>query len=85
MASLVYAIPLGRLHSLSQGATIVEMLNVLIALNLFRDELAAKSVVIHCDNLAVVLTLNSGRAWDEYLITASYDIDLTVVHILRIV
>ena len=57
---------------------------------MFRYELAAKSVLIHCDNLAVVHTLNSGRAWDEYLgtiarniwlLTASFDIDLTVVHI----
>ena len=89
---MVYPVPLGRLHSLPPNATIVhiEMFNAFEALNLFKDNLAAKSVVIHCDNLAVVHTLNSGQAWDEYLgtiarniwlLNASYDIDLSVVHI----
>ena len=55
-----------------------------MALNLFKDDLAAKSWVIHCDNLAVVYTLKPGLAWDKYLgtiarnillLTASYYID----------
>ena len=53
-------------------------------------DLEGKSIVIHCDNLAVVNAHNSGRAWDKFpelvarnvwLITTSQNIDLTVSHI----
>ena len=66
------------------------MINVFIALKLWRHELQGRTIVIHCDNMAVVSSISSGRFWDPFLgsvarniwlLTATHDIDLTVVHI----
>ena len=89
----VYALPLNFIQSLPLHYTIVhlEMINVFTALNLWRHKLQGRIIVIHCDNLAVVNSISSGRSWDSslgsvmrniWLITATHDIELTVVHIL---
>ena len=89
---LIYAVPLGRIGDLPGNCSIVhlEMVNVFVALNLWKQRLAGKSLIIHCDNAAVVSTLNSGRASDQFLvkvarniwlITATFDINLEVCHI----
>ena len=89
---LVYAVPVGRLTGLPVHCSIVhlEMINMFVALSLWSERLAGRTLVVHCDNAAVVCTLNSGRAQDEFLlkvarniwlITAVYDIRLQVCHI----
>ena len=88
---LVYALLLHVIPNLPSNCTIVhlEMINVYIALNLWKKKLKGSTVVIYCNNMAVVSTLTSGRSWDEFLgtvvrniwlITASYDIKLSVLH-----
>ena len=66
------------------------MINVFIALNLWRHELQGRTIVIHCVNMAVVNSISSGRSWDSFLgsvarniwlITATHHIELTVIHI----
>ena len=68
----------------------LEMINVYIALSLCKHRLSGKAVVIHCDNMAVVCSLNSGRSWDPFLgtvarniwlVTSTHDIDLAIQHI----
>ena len=68
------------------------MINVYIALNLWKKELKGSTVVIYCNNMAVVSTLTSGCSWNEFLgtvapniwyITASHDIELSVLHVPR--
>ena len=92
LGSSVYALAVTSIPHLPSPCTIVhlEMVNVFIALNIWRQALSGKSVVIHCDNMAVVSSLSSGRSWDSFLatvarnvwlITATYDIELVVNHI----
>ena len=66
------------------------MINVFLALNIWKERLRGSTTVVHCDNMAVVCSLSSGRSWDDFLgkvarnvwlITATYDIDLIVKHI----
>ena len=87
--SLVYVLSLGRLVSLPTPLFISKC-PTYKALSLWKHRLSGKAVVIHCDNMAVVCSLNSGRSWDPFvgtvarniwLVTATYDIDLTVPHI----
>ena len=68
----------------------LEMINVFIALNLWRHKLQGRTIVIHCDNMAVVNSILCGRSWDSFLgsvarniwlITATHDIEPTVDHI----
>ena len=82
--------PLGRIRDLPEYCNIFEMVNVFVALNLWKQRLAGKSMIIHCYNAAVVSTLNSGRASDQFLvkvarniwlITATLGINLEVCHI----
>ena len=76
-----------------QNYTIVhlEMLNVLVAVRVWRYYWKQKSVLIKCDNQAVVSVLTSGGTQDRILATiarnillelAVCDIELTVIHIL---
>ena len=80
-------IPLGF-----KGLTIVhlEMLNILVAVKLFCIHWKGMSILIHCDNFAVVNVLRSGRARDPYLAVcarniwmwaATHDINFTYTHI----
>ena len=88
----VYAIPLGFIQGLPLHCTILhlQMINVFIALNLWKQKLQGRTIVIHCDNMAVVYSISSGRSWDPFLdsvtrniwlLTATHDIVLTVLHI----
>ena len=90
--SRVYALPVQTISYLPINCSIVhlEMVNVFIALNLWKSDLKGRNVIIYCDNMAVVSTLTSGRSWDEFLgtiarnvwlITASYDIELSILHV----
>ena len=89
---IVYALPLSSIPQVPIPHSIVhlEMVNVFIAINLWKHELSGKTVKIHCDNMAVVCSLNSGRSWDPFLglvarniwlVTATFDIDLSITHI----
>ena len=88
----MYAIPLGFIQGLPLHCTIVhlEMINVFIALNLWKHKLQGRTIVIHCDNMAVVNSISSGLSWDPFLgsvarniwlLIATHDINLTVLHI----
>ena len=68
----------------------LEMINIYLALKIWGHKWTGKCVVIHCDNQAVVMVLNSGRTRDTALATitrnramlvAIKDIELRVVHI----
>ena len=87
--NMVYhiAIPLGF-----KGLTIVhlEMLNILVAVKLFCSNWKGMSILIYCDNFAVVNVLRSGRARDPYLAAcarniwmwaATHDIHFTYTHV----
>ena len=56
LGSSVYALAVTSIPHLPSPCTIVylEMINVFIALNVWRQELSGKSVVIHCNNMGVV-------------------------------
>ena len=67
-----------------------EMINVLLALRLWGADLADSSIIIMCDNLAVVQVLNSGRGRDAILLAVSrniwlelalHNIDLEMQHV----
>ena len=69
----------------------LEMVNILVALKAFFYQWASKSILIHCDNQAVVSVLQSGKARDPFLDTcahniwlwaATHNIELKYVHIL---
>ena len=87
--NLIYHLPIAKGY---RNWTIVhlEMVNILLAVRLFKDLWASKKVLIHCDNAAVVTVLRSGKTRDPYLgacvrnvwyVTATYDIDLQYTHI----
>ena len=68
----------------------IEMWNVLVALRVWGPLWASKSVIIKCDNIAVVHVLNTGSTKDHilgtmahniWLETASQDIKMQLVHI----
>ena len=88
---LVYSLPLQVIPNLLPHCTIVhlEMINVYVALNRWKKELKGRTVVIYCDNMAVVSTLSSGHSWDKFLgtvarniclFTAFYDIE-SLLHV----
>ena len=86
----VYAAPVPTYVDFQPNITHLEMLNVLIALRLWAKDWAGSSVTLHCDNLAVVLAVNSGKTRDKFLnacikhiwfITAVHNIDLQLTHI----
>ena len=68
----------------------LKMVNILLAVRVFRRQGTSKKVLIHCDNAAVVSVLKSGKARDPYLgacthniwyVTATSDIDSQYTHI----
>jgi len=68
----------------------LEMLNILVALKLWANQLACKSITIFCDNLAVVTVCQTGRTHDTFLATlarniwfimATCDINVEFLHI----
>ena len=69
----------------------LEMVNILVAVRAFCGQWASKSILIHCDNQAVVSVLQSGKARDPFwgacarniwLWATTYDIELSYVHLL---
>ena len=67
----------------------LELLNIAVAVKVWRSRWRGWSVQIYCDNLNSVFVLQSGRSWDLFmrecapeifLHTASADIDLQVCH-----
>ena len=69
--------------------THLEMLNLVIAAKLWKSKWQGHRITIHCDNIACVYTLNTGRARDPYLlkcareiwlISATHDFVITACH-----
>ena len=86
----VYAAPVPTYANFQPNITHLEMLNIMIALRLWATDWAGSSVTFHCDNLAVVQVVNSGKTRDKFLnacirhiwfISAVHDIDLHLAHI----
>ena len=82
------AIPLGYN---SMGIVHLEMINILVALKLFKNMWSGKKVLIKCDNQAVVTVLRSGRTKDPFLgacarnvwfTAAVADVELQYTHVL---
>ena len=89
-ADRVYAAPVPTYVDFQPNITHLEMLNVLVAMRLWAKDWTGSVVTLHCDNLAVVQVVNSGKTRDKFLnacirhiwfITAIYDIDLQLTHI----
>ena len=64
--NMVYALPIpkGYLH---YNIAHLEILNIIVALKVWATHWANRRIRIHCDNMAVVEVLNSGRARDPTL------------------
>ena len=86
---LVYHLPIVRGF---RNWTIVhlEMVNILLAVRLFKRQWSSRKDLIQCDNEAVVSVLKTGRTCDPYLgacarniwyLAAKADIDLRYIHI----
>lgn len=54
--------------------THLEMLNLVIAAKVWKDKWQGYRVTLHCDNIACVYTLNTGRARDPYLLKCAREI-----------
>ena len=72
------------------GIVHLEMLNILMALRVWGHRWQGKQIVIHCDNQAVVIILNTGKTKDSTLaantrniamLMATNDINVKTVHI----
>ena len=66
------------------------MINILLALRLFKHQWSRRKVLIRCDNEAVVTVLKTGKTRDPYLAacarnmwfeSAMLDIDLRYAHV----
>ena len=86
----VYAAPVPTYVDFHPNITHLEMLNIVIALRLWAKDWTGSLVTFHCDNLAVVQVVNSGKTRDKFLnacirhiwlISAVHDIDLHLAHI----
>ena len=86
----VYAIPIVKKYN-HFGIVHLEMLNIMVAIRVWAQQWAGKTIIIVCDNEAVVSVLNSGRTRDMILAAISRniamesdmaDINLHVIHIL---
>ena len=85
----VYAIPIVKNYN-HFGIVHLEMLNIMVAIRVWAQQWAGKTIIIACDNEAVVSVLNSGRTRDMILAaisrniameSAMADINLRVIHI----
>ena len=72
------------------GIVQLEMINVLLALKVYRHLWHKKQICIKCDNMAVVQVINHGSTKDPFLATcarniwmccAHFDIELHCIHI----
>lgn len=73
--------------------TALELLTVMVCLKLWSPLLRGERIKIHCDNMAAVTVLNTGRSKDSFLqaclreiclLVASYEVELRAVHIYGI-
>ena len=89
-ANRVYASPIIQLTQFDLKIVHLEMLNILVALRIWKFFWTHSTVRIFCENKAVVQVAESGKTKDPYLaacirniwlLTATYDIDLIVEHI----
>ena len=87
--SMVYALPIPKGY-LNYNIAHLEILNIFVALKVWATLWANGRIRIHCDNMAVVELLSSGRARDAtlaliarniWLICAIFHIHIVVVHI----
>ena len=87
--SMVYALPIPKDY-LDYNIAHLEILNIVVALKVWATHWANQRIRIHCDNMAVVEVLSSGRARDPtlaliarniWLICAIFHIHIVVVHI----
>ena len=86
----VYATPIIPLIHWDLKIVHLEMLNLLVAVRKWKHLWSHSKVKVHCDNMAVVQVVGSGKTRDPYLaaclrnlwlLTATYDIELAVEHI----
>ena len=85
-----YATPISGFSALDLGIVHLEMVNIIIALKLWGSAWSGKHVIIHCDNWAVVQSVQKGNSKDKFLqlclrniwlLIAFHDIDLELRHI----
>ena len=86
---MVYALPIPKGY-LNYNIAHLEILNIIVALKVWATYWANRRIRIHCNNMAVVEVLNSGKARDSTLsviarnislICAIFHIQIVVVHI----
>ena len=86
----VYATPVYSILGFNLGIVQLEMFNILLALRCWAKLWAHQPILIHCDNMAVVQVVQSGKSRDAFLSTclrniwllvAAFDIDLQIIHI----
>ena len=64
----------------------IEMLNLVIAAKLWRHKWSGHHVTLHCDNIACVYTINTGRARDPYLLKCARELWLlSAIHDFTVV
>ena len=85
-----YASPFVQLTQFDLKLVHLEMLNILVALRIWKEFWRHSTVKTFCDNKALVQVAESSKTKDPYLaacirniwlLTATYDIDLKVQHI----
>ena len=85
----IYHLPLDRVYT-SSDITMLEMLNILVAVKIWSSNWQHEHILVHCDNLAVVTILTTGKTKEQTLATiarniwlqcATHDIQLTVTHV----
>ena len=85
----VYAMDLPREWG-SKNIAYLEMINILVAIKVWHTQWANQSVLIKCDNQAVVSVLATGRTRDQTMATyarnifmwlSTFNIDIRVVHV----
>ena len=86
----MYHLPVVK-HFQNLGIVHLEMVNIPVAVHIFALEWQHKSILVRCDNAAVVQVLNNGKTRDPFLATcarniwyciAQNDINLTYTHVL---
>ena len=87
--NLVYTLPIPQNYN-AYSIVHLEILNILVACKIFSQQWANAHIHVKCDNMAVVEVLNKGKTRDHtlgiiarniWLITAMFNIKLTVSHI----
>ena len=86
----VYHLPVVK-HFQNLGIVHLEMVNILVAVRIFALDWQHRSILVRCDNAAVVQVLNNGKTKDPFLATcarniwycmAHHDINLSFSHVL---